>query len=63
MTVKIYKYRLLVRKDYCQIFDKSYFEDKPIITFNSANEKLNTELAEFCLKELNTGKYEQKKEV
>jgi len=60
MSVKIDKYELLVRMNYCQIFDKSYFEDKPIITFNIANGKANKKLAEMCLKELNSGKYEEK---
>ena len=59
MSVKIDKYKLIVKNTSCQIVDKSYYKDKAIITFHFENNDLNKRLAEACLDILNTGKYEE----
>ena len=60
MTIQINRYRLAYRGDgEYWIFDQSYNEHRVICRFNTNNKETNKALAELCLNELNTGKYEK----
>lgn len=59
MSIKIDKYILKVYPGQCQIVDRSCYEDRTVLTFTFKNNETNKKFAELCLKELNTGKYEE----